>query len=85
MCMGAPVHYERTFMRRRVCMGATVHCEQTVRTRLEGGELVPRAGGGECVWVHRYTMSKQSGSAWKVVSSSHGQEAASVYGCTGTL
>ena len=46
-----------------MCMGAPVHYEQTVRTRLEGGELVPRAGGGECVWVHRYTMSKQSGPA----------------------
>ena len=27
-----------------MCMGAPVHYEQTVRTRLKGGELVPRAG-----------------------------------------
>jgi hypothetical protein len=36
---------------RRVCTRTPVHYEQTVR----GGVC------GECVCVHRYTMSKQSG------------------------
>jgi hypothetical protein len=38
-----------------VCTGTLVQYEQTVR----GG------GGGECVRVRRYTMSKQSGTEWR--------------------
>jgi len=48
-----------------VCTGTLVHYEQTVR----GG------GCGECVRVHRYTMSKQSGK----------EDTGSLYGYTGTL
>jgi len=45
---GAPVHYEQT-VRARALRGYAGTFEQTVR-----------AGAG-AVWVHRYTMSKQSG------------------------
>jgi len=44
-----------------VCAGTPVHYEQTVR---EGG------GCGERVWVHRYTMSKQSGRWMRLVCTS---------------
>ena len=39
-----------------MCTGTLVHYEQTVSGRARG----QGAGCGECVRVHRYTMSKQS-------------------------
>ena len=70
----------RERVRERVCSGTTVHYEQTVRSVRSCPHPRP-AHRHECVRVHRYTMSKQSGlaraRAWP--------KCASVYRFTGTL
>jgi len=58
VCTGTPVHYDQTVTgrhsrMRRVCTDTPVEYEQTVRGRHNRMR--------ECVRVHRYTMSKQSG------------------------
>jgi len=74
--LGAPVHYEQTVGPCRPS-GAPVHYEQTVRSpcqshaREEEAASVCRHTGLAAPWVHRYTMSKQSGLP--------------PLGCTGTL
>jgi hypothetical protein len=45
---------------RRVCTGTQVHYKQTVRER----EARLGGGCGECVPVHWYTMSRQTGHEW---------------------
>jgi hypothetical protein len=64
-----------------MCTGTPVHYEQKVCGTEWAGQAV---GCGECVLVHRYTMSKLTMS-WKVDSFEGGKDhSASVCRCTGT-
>jgi len=81
VCEGTPVHYEQTVRERvprpgsrmrRVCEGRPANYEQTVKNQWPG----QGGGRGDCVRVHRYTMSKQSRTSGQVKE----EDAASVYG-----
>ena len=86
VCAGTPVHYERTA--REEDAASVCGYTGTLQASSQEGEC------GECVQVHRYTMSKQSGRGmWRVCAGTpvhyeqtvREENAASVCGYTGTL
>jgi len=85
-CTSTPVHYEQAV--REENAASVCGCTGTLRASSQGGEC------GECVWVHRYTMSNQSGKRMRRVCAgtpvhyertAREEDAASVCGYTGTL
>jgi hypothetical protein len=53
---------------RRVFAGTLVRYEQRLKLSWTGNEWSGQEGGcGGCVWVHRYTMNRQSGPARRII------------------
>jgi len=76
-CMASIVHQYSAGTARGVPYGVMrFHRGHRVPTHSVPRHMMPRQTAGECAWVHRHTMSKQTETS---------EVAAGVRGCTGTL